>query len=100
MIVPDDGVRRAEPGELCACGRQAQSVVSQLDTGALVGVCNRDNGGVPAGGVCVFCSNELTHDRPRVSVVDGFTVVGVFRQGEVCPRYRLRLSDPVPEGAP
>lgn len=64
------GVRRAEPGERCDCGRQAQTVVTNPDRGE-VGVCNQP----PLPGPCVFCSGEVQHP------------------GGPCPRYRLRTEE-------
>lgn len=88
-------MRRAEPGELCTCGRQAVEVYDTPRFGP-IGACHRQNGGQPEGGWCPFCENELRHDEPRVD--DDLNQVGVFLQGRRCPRYRLRLTDPVPTG--
>lgn len=85
--------RPALPGELCTCGRQAVDVIATERFGD-IGACGLDNGGEPENGWCPFCENELRHDEPRVDYEGNR--VGTFRQGGKCPRYRLRLSDPVP----
>lgn len=65
------GVRRAEPGERCDCGRQAQTVVTNPDRGD-IGVC----GQLPQPGPCVFCHDQEPHGNT-----------------DPCPRYRLRLEE-------
>lgn len=63
--------RRADPGELCTCGRQATEVFI-TDHGD-VGYCGRPDGGLR--GPCVFCGSGKRH---------------VGR----CPKYRIRMEAP------
>jgi hypothetical protein len=64
--------RRAEPDELCTCGRPA-SVVFPTDEFGEVGWCGRADGG--RRGTCVFCGDVRGHPV-----------------GTRCPRYVLRLD--------
>jgi hypothetical protein len=74
--VPDlhgTGERRAEPGELCTCGRQAIVVYLGSVFGP-TGDCSIRDGGDQTG-PCPFCGG------PRHSELEGR-----------CPHYRLRLA--------
>jgi hypothetical protein len=66
--------RRAEPGELCTCGRQAIVVYLGGAFGP-TGWCGIGDGGDRTG-PCPFCG------EPRHSELEGR-----------CPQYRLRLED-------
>lgn len=63
--------RRAEPGELCPCGRPA-AVVYLSEKWGDTGDCLVPDGGQE--GPCVFCGQEDAHPYSR------------------CPAYRLRLD--------
>jgi hypothetical protein len=73
----EESTRRAEPGELCVCGRQASIVI----TGPWgdVGACSVDGGGQRPVLPCPFCGATEAH----------------MAGGEVvkCPQYRLRVLD-------
>lgn len=98
MSVVSEGVRRAEPGELCTCGRPAATVYLGGRFGD-TGGCGLADGGAPVDGVCTFCGDTVDHahywqaeaaaGRPSLSVE--------VPQGERCPLYRLRLAAPLPE---
>ena len=62
--------RRAQPGELCTCGRQAITVFVTEKWGE-TGYCGRTDGG--RSGPCPFCGDDR-HEFGR------------------CPEYRLRLD--------
>jgi hypothetical protein len=65
--------RRAEPGELCTCGRQAIVVYLGSEFGP-TGDCGIRDGGAKTG-TCPFCGGPQ-HGEP---------------EGR-CPQYRLRLE--------
>lgn len=65
--------RRAEPGELCTCGRPAITVYLSDEWGE-TGYCGVSDGGER--GPCVFCGQEKATAHPYTR----------------CPEYRLRLD--------
>lgn len=67
--------RRAEPGELCTCGRQATVVFLGGQYGP-TGYCGIGDGGAQ-NGPCPFCGSEQKH---RTSYGDPSR----------CPNYQLR----------
>ena len=92
------GLRPAEVGELCTCGRQAVDVYVGGEFGA-TGDCGRRDGGAPVDGVCPFCGDTIDHElywrgerKAGRPAADG----GNEPQGGRCPLYRLRLAAPLP----
>lgn len=61
--------RKAEPGDLCTCGRPAREVFERADGGE-VGYCGVPDGG-PKTGPCPFCGERRHEIGP-------------------CPQYRMR----------
>jgi hypothetical protein len=77
--------RRAELGELCSCGRQADIVITSPLWGD-VGACNIDGGGQRPILPCPFCGATEAHRQPNDWYPDGFEVVK-------CPQYQLRPGE-------
>lgn len=94
-----EGVRRADPGELCTCGRPAARVYLGGRFGD-TGHCGLADGGAPVDGVCTFCGDTIDHAHyaaaERAAGRDS-AVGDDVAQGGRCPLYRLRLADPLPE---
>jgi hypothetical protein len=84
MNAAEESTRRAEPGELCVCGRQASIVIRGPEWDD-VGACSVDGGGQRPVLPCPFCGATEAHQ------------VG----GEVvkCPQYRLRILDDLTDEA-
>jgi len=99
VTVVSEGVRRAELGELCTCGRQAVEVHTGGRFGD-TGGCGLPDGGAPADGVCTFCGDTIDHAHYAAAerAAGRDTAAGGEQpQGGRCPLYRLRLSDPLPQ---
>jgi len=98
--VVSEGVRRAEPGELCTCGRQAIEVYTGGRFGD-TGGCGLPDGGAPVEGACTFCGDVIDHAyyaaAERAAGRDTAAGGGEGPPGGRCPLYRLRLSDPLPK---
>lgn len=69
--------RKAEPGELCTCGRQAVTV---FDAGSgEVGSCGQPDGLSRPVTPCLWCGSETAHLEPHGSP-------------GTCPDYTLRVD--------
>ena len=98
-----EGVRRAEPGEMCTCGRPAATVYLVGRFGDTVH-CGLADGGAPVDGVCTFCGDTIDHTHYWAHYAAAKRAAGRdsaagddVAQGGRCPLYRLRLADPLPE---
>lgn len=97
--VTGHGLRAAEPGELCTCGRQAVSIYPGDGEFGPTGHCGLGDGGAPVDGVCAFCGNTIDHDAywaTERAAGRAAAANGIEPQGGRCPLYRLRLADPLP----